>query len=230
MSKVLRSSPTREYKFGEVQKTLHQREPALKMLLDVKTRWNSTFLMALRARYLKPDLAYWCSENKFEQLRLTEDEWKYIDQIIVIMLPFYKYTQSLSISRSSTVQIAWQVYNGLFQHLEDEIDDAMQAKEQGIPGSDRLIQALTLGKEKLSKYYAKTYDDQGIIYAVAATLNPISRFSVYSSENWSAVERREYKQTILRYYLDNYKEMEMNKDSLKRDTEEMYLEVSNIFR
>ena len=49
-------------------------------ILDVKTRWNSTFHMAERALSLKEDLSILMSRNvSLQNICLNEDEWKKIE-------------------------------------------------------------------------------------------------------------------------------------------------------
>lgn len=91
------------------------------MVQDVRTRWNSTFAMAVRALLLKDVLTQFLDQTdnpKLQELYLTLDEWKQVQYVIVILFPFWQYTQAISISQDISIHLAWQIYNKLFQHLE----------------------------------------------------------------------------------------------------------------
>ena len=49
-------------------------------ILDIKTRWNSTFLMAERALDLKEDLSIIMARNRpLQNIWLNEDKWEKIE-------------------------------------------------------------------------------------------------------------------------------------------------------
>jgi hypothetical protein len=177
------------------------------MVQDIHTRWDSTYLMAIRALLLRNDLNQWVLESdntKLQQLTISDLEWKQVEYVLAILYPFWKYTQAVSVSRGITIHRAWQVYNKLFQHLEDRQHEAEKEGEW----KESLVRALEAAKEKLGIYYGRTEKEKGIIYAVAAVLDPSKRLAAYDSDTWTPRERKFYKEQILTFYKENYLEFE----------------------
>ena len=73
-------------------------------LQDVKTRWNSTFLMLRRAKRLR----------SFFLLFITQ--------------PFFDFTVELSKTRDATIHHVFLIYNKLFEHLELSITQLTRKK------------------------------------------------------------------------------------------------------
>ncbi|KAJ5249389.1 hypothetical protein N7524_011705 [Penicillium chrysogenum] len=96
-------------------------EQALMPLQDVKTRWNSTFLMLRRAKRLRDFLGTFCTDYNCEEMALNNDEWRQIDYLLCLTKPFYEYTLALSKTRDVTAYLVFQIYNMLFEHLEKSI-------------------------------------------------------------------------------------------------------------
>src|SRR6202046_116126 len=85
-----------------------------------------------------------------------------------------------------------RVYNGLFEHLENRLQEA----EKETVWKHSLCSAIQAGIAKFSEYYAKTADAFGDFYAVAAVLDPTRRFNAYNPSDWTKDERKEYYQKI----------------------------------
>lgn len=90
-------------------------------LQDIKTRWNSTFLMLRRAKRLREFLGTFCTDYNCEEMALNKDEWRQIDYLLCLTKPFYEYTLALSKTRDVTAHLVFQIYNMLFEHLEKSI-------------------------------------------------------------------------------------------------------------
>lgn len=103
--------------------------------------------------------------EKLQELYLTPDEWKQVQYVIVILFPFWQYTQAISISRDISIHLAWQIYNKLFQHLESRSREAERERTWKEP----LVNALQAAKDRLSDYYSQTDNEFGIFYAVTVT-------------------------------------------------------------
>ncbi len=116
-------------------------------------------------------------------------EWKQVEYVLAILYPFWKYTQAVLVSRGITIYWAWQVYNKLFQHLEDQADEAEKEGQWKEP----LLQALQAAKAKLGIYYRYTKKEKSIIYAVIAILDPSWWLHVYDLDTWTAQEWKSYK-------------------------------------
>ena len=109
-----------------------------------------------------------CDSKKVKNLKLSAEEWKHVKYIIALLYSFHHYIKALSVSKSCTVHQAWQIYNDLFQHLEDQLEEA----ECETKWKDVLITAINAAKNKFKKYYEETEGIKELLYAVAAVLNP----------------------------------------------------------
>ncbi|KAJ8110237.1 hypothetical protein OPT61_g6862 [Boeremia exigua] len=65
--------------------------------------------------------------------------------------------------------------------------------------------AASKGRAKLSKYYARTGDEQGYLYNCAAILDPTQKLTVYEDETWDVQDKHTYRDQFLAY-LDRYDE------------------------
>lgn len=84
---------------------LQNRATPLVLIQDVKTRWNSTYLMLERARWLRSTLDMYCLADKLDKMKLNAEEWRQIDYLLCLTKPFFEYTTSFS--RTKDVTIHW---------------------------------------------------------------------------------------------------------------------------
>ena len=79
------ASPRRRETFYNLQTTNVKLVP----IQDVKTRWNSTFLMLRRAKLLRDIFAPFCTEYDCEEMLLNDEEWRQVDYVLCITEPFF---------------------------------------------------------------------------------------------------------------------------------------------
>lgn len=73
-------------------------------ILDVKTRWNSTFDMILVAEHLKKPLNTLCTNEKsLSSLRITDRDWLELLEVEHLLQKFHRATQLVSMERHSTI-------------------------------------------------------------------------------------------------------------------------------
>ena len=117
MSKAVSTSPMRLSRFKALQR-LRDISQAVGLIQDVRTRWNSTFEMLLRARRLSSTIEEFCVyDKKLMPLLLTKDEWRQIDQGIYFLKPFSDYTKEISSSKNATIHNTFFVYDDIFDHI-----------------------------------------------------------------------------------------------------------------
>ncbi|KAG0152779.1 hypothetical protein PDIDSM_2584 [Penicillium digitatum] len=149
------ASPQRREAFVSLQPS----EQALMPLQDVKTRWNSTFLMLRRAKRLRDFLGTFCTDYNCEEMALNNDEWRQIDYLLCLTKPFYEDTLALSKIRDVTAHLVFQIYNMLFEHLEKSIK---QLQRKHVPWKQQMLSSLEAGRLKLDEYYSQTDHDRNI--------------------------------------------------------------------
>ncbi|KAG0158421.1 hypothetical protein PDIDSM_5935 [Penicillium digitatum] len=162
------ASPQRRETFYNLQTTNIKIVP----IQDVKTRWNSTFLMLRRAKRLRAIFSLFCTEYDCEEMLLSEQEWRQIDYLLCITEPFFDYTTQLSKTRDVTAHYVFKIYNKLFDHLERS-----QAQL----------------RESLDEYYSQADDLRGNIYAISTMLAPVNKFKFFLSSDWDQKWRDTYR-------------------------------------
>ncbi|KAG0156960.1 hypothetical protein PDIDSM_4143 [Penicillium digitatum] len=163
------ASPQRRETFYNLQTTNIKIVP----IQDVKTRWNSTFLMLRRAKRLRAIFSLFCTEYDCEEMLLSEQEWRQIDYLLCITEPFFDYTTQLSKTRDVTAHYVFKIYNKLFDHLERS-----QAQ---------------LRRKRLDEYYSQADDLRGNIYAISTMLAPVNKFKFFLSSDWDQKWRDTYR-------------------------------------
>ena len=190
----IRGSPQRRDHFLKVQHDLDKGQgkvpgQGLMPIQDVKTRWNSTFLMLRRAKRLRTAINEYCRQFNCTEFELDDEQWRQIDYLIYLTKPFFDFTLALSKTREATSFLVFRIYNQLFEHLE-KCKSQLQRKR--VPWKQQMLTSLGASHSKLSEYYKKTDHMRGHIYAVCTMLSPDSRFQFFLSDNWEdAKEIRE---------------------------------------
>jgi len=173
-------------------------------LQDVKTRWNSTFLMLRRAKRLRGFILQFCDQFNCKDFALDDDQWRQIDYLLCLTKPFFDYTLALSKTRDVTSHLVFQIYNLLFEHLEQSIK---QLKRKRVAWKQQMLSSLEAGRLKLVEYYKQTDHMRGHIYAVCTMLSPDSRFQFFLSDDWSdAKELRDQYRVAFRDALTPFQE------------------------
>jgi hypothetical protein len=186
VSKKVNSSPQRRSAFREHQKKHYEGQSngahpdlsILALLTDVRTRWNSTYLMLCRALLLRKAIDDWVhhEEQYRETLRMTPEEWKMVEDIIAILKvctpstafntsptrqqPFNEIT--LQLSRSTpTLQIVLPCYQQILRHLDN------------WKGDRRFNTAIDKAKSKIEKYHTMALKNQYYVIATSEFTHPI---------------------------------------------------------
>ncbi|KAJ5215577.1 uncharacterized protein N7498_002009 [Penicillium cinerascens] len=191
-------SPQRREQFLELQ----PKEPRLVLMQDVKTRWNSTFLMLQRAKKLQTICDKYCTECGLSDLVLTHNEWKQIDYLLSITQPFFNFTSVLSKTKDVTIHIVFSIYNQLFDHLEKS---TTQLRRKKARWQMTMQTALEYATQKLRHYYAETDQAYGDLYAIATIMAPQNKLDFFSGKDWRGPYRKEYRESLEKY-LEPYKQ------------------------
>lgn len=182
----IRASPQRREAFTSLQ----PQEQALMPLQDVRTRWNSTFLMLRRAKRLRDFFGPFCADYNCDEMALNNDEWRHIDYLLCITKPFFDYTLALSKTRDVTSHLVFRIYNVLFEHLENSMS---QLRRKRVAWKQQMLISLEAGRLKLDEYYSQTDNIHGNIHAISTMLAPDSRFHFFLSDDWDKEWRDRYR-------------------------------------
>ena len=78
---------------------------AKQLVGDVKTRWNSTYLMLLRIQTLRPALEqFMLDEAELPSTTSSwshSNEWAMIDSMVALLGPFYRFTELMCSNKMS---------------------------------------------------------------------------------------------------------------------------------
>ena len=88
-----------------------------KLVSDVPTRWNSTFLMIDRLLQVREDLCDILEEHALENL--TQSQWNKLESIHTLLQPFNHYTNTTSSEATTTIAMVIPVLMELTLHLEE---------------------------------------------------------------------------------------------------------------
>lgn len=120
----INASPQRRDNFLKSQ----TKQPALVPIQDVRTRWNSTYLMLQRAKRLQSDLDQYCRAFQVDHLMINSEEWRQIDYLLCLTKPFFDFTMIMAKTKDITIYGVFGVYNLLFEHLEASIRQLRRKK------------------------------------------------------------------------------------------------------
>lgn len=121
----INGSPQRRAEFLRLQSM----EPSqLVPIQDVRTRWNSTYLMLQRAKRLQPYFNKYCHIECLDNLKLDSEEWRQVDYLLCLTRPFFLYTSTFSKTKDVTIHQVFKLYNELFKHLEASISQLKKKK------------------------------------------------------------------------------------------------------
>ena len=143
-------------KIGISPKTENPRPPKAEsrtktLILDVKTRWNSTYLMLKRALELQDACTVFCHWLEALKYTLSSVEWEKVAQLVDFLRLLHETTEFLCSSKYPTLNISIPIYISLME----EIITAWTTYDasQLLPAVDSMI-------EKLKKYLALAWRRQ----------------------------------------------------------------------
>jgi hypothetical protein len=180
----IRASPQR------IEKLANQCElsgvPKLEAILDVRTRWNSTYKMLQRAEKIRAPLTTVAApDDELRPLLLTENEWGIVAEICGLLKEFEDVTEVICASKHPTLTGTIPMYNALIDACEDFAD--------GHTRIEMLREAVDAAKEKLLAYYAKA---DAAVYPIATIIDPRIKMTYYEREEWEEVWMHDAKAAI----------------------------------
>ena len=208
----MNSSPKRRDDYLETQRG--KEHIAVTLILDVKTRWNSTLAMLERAYRLKSYTYCWLNGYpQYQSLFTTEDEWKAVEYVLQVLLPFRYWTLWMSKRRTITLHRVISIYNDMFDHM-DSVLKALSKKR--VQWKRDIHRAVRCARAKLRKYYSRVTPETGLILISAAILDPFRKLRIF--ESWDKEMgmisddpdsyTSQYSHAFLEYWEKNYVDVE----------------------
>ncbi|KGO69277.1 HAT dimerization [Penicillium italicum] len=173
----INGSPQRKEAFLKLESNGQKLIP----IQDVRTRWNSTFLMLRRAQRLSTTFDEYCSLYHQPHFALNAEGWRQIDYLLHILQPFFTYTTLVCQTNDSSIHLIFSIYNKLFDHLERSMH---QLRRKRVAWKQPMLSSLEAAKDKLSKYY-----------------NPSNKMEFFSTCDWAPDDTgkdytKEYRQSL----------------------------------
>lgn len=163
------------------------------LMIDVSTRWNSTYKMILRAYEFKEPLRVLCQKTKsLTSYLISEREWKYLSIINALLKKFDRATQYISMARYPTISAYLPKLNWLKDSLESFI------KRNSGP----LAKAAAAGLAKLEKY--KMHVTNSKIPFIATFLNPMLKMNYFKELGYSKESMKEIEKAIYNTFKQKY--------------------------
>ena len=143
--------------------------------------------MLIQAYYLQIVIDSWISDfenQKLQKLKLFSVKWKHVMYMIAFLYSFHVCTKCFLATKNLTVHQAWQIYNKLFQHLENWYAET----EQKIEWKNMITTSIDVTWDKFKKYYEDTNEKKNILYVIMTVLNLHLQMNVYESKHWTRNE------------------------------------------
>ena len=127
----------------------------LTLILDVSTKWNSSYDMLLRFKKLNTAINWWIENvsNKFADFRLRVQKWHQIRYLIQLFRTFKIIIDFVSRFKIITIHQIWNVYDNLFNHLKSQ-NEKVEKIDSNLWTSE-LDRAIKAKHVKLVKYNDK---------------------------------------------------------------------------
>jgi len=152
---------------------------AVLLIMDVKTRWNSTLELLERAYRLREFTREWLQNPKYSEYRplfTTQDEWTIVKYVMEVLRPFRYWTLWMSKWHTVTLHHVITVYNDVFDHMDSVMWALAKKKTQW---KEDLFFAVKLARQKLSKYYAEVTPTTGMLLISAHILDPFRKLRLF---------------------------------------------------
>lgn len=172
-------------------------------IIDVSTRWNSTYQMIERAYYLRIPLRALCSNEKSLRKYLTnEAEWTNLNTLKELLQKFDRSTKLMSMERHPTICSYLPTLNWLLESLESFIDG-----NTGV-----LAQAAANGLIKLKKYESELRINASRLPYIALFLNPSLKMSYFKEHGYNKAAIRDIQKSISDLFEKTYAKATINED------------------
>ena len=140
----------------------------INLILDVRTRWDSSYDMIDTAFRMKKALIMLLDNcNELAKLKMSEYEWAYLQQIMKFLKNFKFVSKLLAYEKNVTLPSVVVAFNVLIDKLESVIFELDSKSHRSIV-DETLLLAFQAGRDKLLKHYKKC----NWIYCISLILDP----------------------------------------------------------
>ena len=218
------NSPQRAKRFKECCKFKDLK--SIKIKLDVKTRWDSGYLMMSQAVYLRKAIDQFiddADDNEHLYLyKLSSDEWNMCEILITILMPFKQASQTLQQGTRPSIDEVFYTYESLFNKIDQLKATFMLPRYLKKDWVNALHVAVDAMSAKLGKHYDHT--DQPFVYPEGVILEPCGKLALFEQELFPGHNMaQKYKDACRKRYVDDY---ELAVQAIDEESEDPSLPLS----
>jgi len=203
-------------------------------IVDVSTRWNSTYKMLKMGLKIRLALNALCLNNlKLNRFIINDNEWYVIKVTCHFLKDFKMVSTLLGGDKYITLPFVIVAFNLLLDKIENAMSE-LDSKEDQNEVDINMLSAYRVGRDKLLKYYQIT----NWMYCVSLILDPRHKSKTFEKTSWGkelVVESLNKFKTIFRknYYEKNASHLNKNKEVTSRkddsDDSDNFLDIKSIF-
>lgn len=132
--------------------------------------------MLKRAGRLRRYIDQYCQESGNLQYKLTSTDWRKVDYLVQLIMPFIQFTTALLASREATVHKVCFVFKILMEHLDES---TRILRRKSAPWKRKLSEASLIMKMELGEVYEKTFQNFGVMYGPGTFVAPQYKVSAF---------------------------------------------------
>ena len=152
----------------------------IKLILDVKTRWDSTFDMLSTSFKLKSPLNMLLDDcSELSKYKLNDVEWEILEQILNFLKNFKYVSKMLCKENEVTLPTAVVACNMLIDKIENSILE-LDNKKNRTQNDEILLLAFQASRDKILKHYRKC----NWIYCISLILDPRHKIQCFDTTSW----------------------------------------------
>ncbi len=175
--------------------------------------------MLIRASDLRFEIMQFCVEWEIDYLLLNQNEWSHIEYLIKLLKSFCLFIKILSITRTTTINIVFKIYNRSFEHLKKT---KFRFARKRVAWKKSLLMTFECTRRKLSKYYNQIQNELELLYDKTILLHSIVDEILFQIAEWKIESK---KTSWHKIYWSALKEMY---DEYKQHTIETVMKQSNL--
>ncbi len=173
-------------------------------IIDVKTRWNSSYRMIERAIEQREPLDDICSRI-MPSFSITSKNWCDLDIIKDLLAKFDRATKFISMDRHSTISAYLPTLYWLIDSLQTFVEK----------NSGSVIEAVKKGLDKLRKYEDKMNSSK--VALIALFLNPALKLTYFKEHNYTKESIKGVEKMIQSVFDDYYGQKDLLDKSVEDD-------------
>ena len=190
----------------------------IKLTLDVKTRWDSSYDMLYNCFKLKSALnMMWDNCTEIKQFKLSDNEWFCLEKVLNFLKNFKYISKVLGKESDVTLPTVVIACNMIIDKIESIVFQ-LDGKDDRSRTDETLLLAFQAARDKILKHYKKC----NWVYCVALILDPKHKIEYFDATTWGRELKKQTIEKFERLYKNKYyaETNSMNLIKVKTNNEE----------